>query len=50
MFAPTVLAIMSLVFILLSVAVVRVLGTDTGYKALIVIFAFLIVLKTVWGW
>jgi hypothetical protein len=32
-FAPTVLATLSLVFILLSVAVVRVMGTDSGYKA-----------------
>lgn len=50
MFAPTVLATLSLVFILLSVAVVRVMGTDSGYKALFVIFSFLIVLKTILGW
>jgi hypothetical protein len=49
-FAPTVLATLSLVFILLSVAVVRVMGTDSGYKALFVIFTFLIVLKTILGW
>ena len=50
MFAPIVLSIMTLVYILLSAAVVRVLGTDSGYKALIVIFTFLIVLKTILGW
>ena len=50
MFAPTVLATLSLVFILLSAAVLRVLGADSGYKALMVIFAFLIVLKTILGW
>jgi hypothetical protein len=49
-FAPIVLSIMSFVFILLSAAVMRVLGTDSGHKALIVIFAFLIVLKTILGW
>jgi len=49
-FAPTVLATLSLVFILPSVAVVRVMGTDIGYKALFVIFTFLIVLKTILGW
>lgn len=49
-FAPTVLATMSLVFILLSAAAVRVLGVDSGYKALMVIFAVLIVLKTILGW
>ena len=50
MLAPTVLTIMSIVFILLSAAVVRVMGVDSGYKALMVIFAFLIVLKTILGW
>jgi len=50
MFAPTVLAILSLVFIALSAAVVRVLGTGPGYKALFGTFAIFIVLKTILGW
>ena len=50
MYAPTVLVTLSLVFILLSVAVVRVMGTDSGYKALAVTFTVLIVLKTIFGW
>ena len=45
-----VLAIFSFVFILLFVAVVRVLGTNLGYKVLIVVIAFFIVLKTLRGW
>ena len=49
-FAPIVLTIMSLVFIVLSAAVVHVLGTDRGYKALFVVFAFSLVLKTLLGW
>jgi hypothetical protein len=48
--APTVLTIISLVFILLSAAVVRVLGTDIGYKVLYVVIAFSLVLKTMLGW
>jgi hypothetical protein len=48
--APIVLTIVSLVFILLSAAVVRVLGTDIGYKVLFVFFAFSLVLKTLLGW
>jgi len=44
--APVVLTILTIVFVLLSAAVVRVLGTDRGYKVLMVVFAFLIVLKT----
>jgi hypothetical protein len=50
MFAPTILAILSLVFIALSAAVVRVMGTGAGYKALFSTFAFFIVLKTIFGW
>ena len=50
MYAPTVLVILSLIFIALSAAVVHVLGTGSGYKALFAIFAFLIVLKTLLGW
>jgi hypothetical protein len=50
MFAPAVLAILSLVFIAVSAAVVRVLGTGAGYKALVSAFAFFIVLKTLLGW
>lgn len=50
MFAPTVLTIISLVFILLSAAVVRVLGTDIGYKVLYIVIAFSLVLKTMLGW
>jgi hypothetical protein len=49
-FAPTVLTIISLVFILLSAAVVRVLGTDIGYKVLYIVIAFSLVLKTMLGW
>jgi hypothetical protein len=49
-YAPTVLTILTIVFILLSAAVVRVLGTDNGYRALFVILAFGIVLKTMLGW
>ena len=36
--------------ILLFVAVVRIMGTDRGYKALFVVIAILIVLKTIRGW
>ena len=50
MFAPTILAVLSLVFIALSAAVVRVLGTGAGYKALFGTFAIFIVLKTILGW
>ena len=50
MYAPTVLTIVSLVLILLFVAVVRIMGTDRGYKALFVVIAILIVLKTIRGW
>ena len=50
MFAPTILAVLSLVFIALSAAVVLVLGTGAGYKALFGTFAFFIVLKTILGW
>jgi hypothetical protein len=49
-YAPTVLTIVSLVLILLFAAVVRILGTDSGYKALFVGIAILIVLKTIRGW
>ena len=44
--ARTVLVILASVSIVMSAAVVRVLGTDPGYRALFVIFAFLIVVKT----
>jgi hypothetical protein len=44
--APTVITIMTIVFVCLSAAVVRASGTDRGYKVLFVVFAFLIVLKT----
>jgi hypothetical protein len=36
----------SLVLILLFAAVVRVLGTDRGYKVLFVVIAFFVVLNT----
>ena len=50
MLAPTVLIAVSFVLILLFAAVVRVLGTDSGYKVLFVVIAFLIVVKTIIGW
>ena len=50
MLAPTVLTVMSLVFILLFAAVVRVLGTDSGYRVIFVVIGFLIVLKTIFQW
>ena len=50
MLAPTVLTIMSIVFILLFAAVIRVMGTDLGYKVLIVVIGFIIVFKTIRGW
>ena len=37
-------------FVLLFAAVVRVLGVDLGYKVLFVGLAFIIVLKTMFGW
>jgi hypothetical protein len=48
--APIVLTIMTIVFILLFAAVVRVLGTDRGYKVLSVVIAFIIVMMTIRGW
>ena len=45
-YVEIVLPIMSVVFILLFAAVVRVFGTDRGYKVLFVAIAFLVVLKT----
>lgn len=44
-----ILFIMSIVFVLLFAATVRILGTDRGYKVLFVFFAFFIVLKTYLG-
>ena len=46
MLAPT-LTIMSIVFILLFAAVVRVLGTDRGYKVLFVVIAFAVMLACI---
>jgi len=40
-----VLAIISAVFVLLFAAVVRILGTDRGYKVLFVVIALYFVLK-----
>ena len=50
MLAPTVLTIMTIVFVLMFAGVIRVLGTDRGYKVLFVVIAFIIVLKTIRGW
>lgn len=49
MYAPIVLATLTFVFILLSAAVVRVMGIDAGYKTLFFILGLAIVLKTLWG-
>ena len=46
---PVVLTIMTIVFILLFAAVVRVLGTDRGYKVLGVVIVFIIGLMTIRG-
>lgn len=46
---PVVITILTIVFILLSAAVVRVLGTSLGYKVLAVVFALVIVLMTLRG-
>lgn len=46
MLAPAVMGILTLVFVLLAAVVVRVLGTDAGYKALFIAFALLLVLET----
>jgi hypothetical protein len=47
---PTVIVVLTTVFVLLAAAVVRVLGTDKGYKVLFAVLAFLIVVKTLRGW
>ena len=49
-YVEIVLVIMSFVFVLLFAAVVRVLGTDRGYKVLFIAFAFMVVMKTYFGW
>ena len=50
MLAPTVLFAVSFALVLLFAAVVRVLGTDVGYKVLFAVIAFLILVKTMFGW
>lgn len=50
MFAPAVLATLTVIFILLAAVAVRVLGTNTGYKTIFVILGIAIMLKTMFGW
>lgn len=50
MYAPFVLATLTIVFIVLAAATVRVMGINAGYKALFFILGFAIVLKTMLGW
>jgi hypothetical protein len=49
-FAPAVLATLTVIFILLAAVAVRVLGTNTGYKTIFVILGIAIMLKTMFGW
>ena len=50
MAAPTIIALMTLVFVGLSAVVVRVLGVNLGYKVLAVGYALVFVLATWRGW